>query len=84
MPLPEEEQDINRTEQKSGTSVSQRLQRYSFLIPWIFLLALTTAELAVGYWSIRVGMVLHIVLLIAVLMMAVLSWYYWEVQRSNE
>jgi membrane protease YdiL (CAAX protease family) len=84
MPLPEEEQDINRTEQKSGTSVSQRLQRYSFLIPWIFLLALTTAELAVGYWSIRVGMVLHIVLLIAVLMMAVLSWYYWEVQRTAD
>jgi hypothetical protein len=84
MPLPEEEQDINRTEQKSGTSVSQRLQRYSFLIPWIFLLALTIAELAVGYWSIRVGMVLHIVLLIAMLMMAVLSWYYWEVQRTAD
>jgi hypothetical protein len=48
------------------------------------LFALTTAELAVGYWSIRVGMVLHIVLLIAVLMMAVLSWYYWEVQRTAD
>ena len=81
MPSPEEEQDINRTEHKSGISV---LQRYHSIIPWVFLFALTTAELAVGYWSIRVGMVLHVVLLIAMLMMAVLSWYYWEVQRTAD
>jgi membrane protease YdiL (CAAX protease family) len=81
IPSPEEEQDINRTKHKSGTSV---LQRYHSIIPWVFLFALTAAELAVGYWSISAGMVLHVVLLIAVLMMAVLSWYYWDVQRPAD
>lgn len=54
------------------------LQIYAGIIPWIFLLGIFGAELAVGYWSISAGMVLHVILLIAMLMMGVICWYYWD------
>lgn len=57
---PEREQGINITKYKSVISA---LQSYHSIIPWIFLFALTAAELAVGYWisiiSIKVNTAAH-------------------------
>lgn len=79
LPSENREQDIESAENKDSLSV---LQRYGFIIPWIFLFAIAAAELAVGYWSISVGMALHVTLLIAILIMAIISRYRWELKRS--
>ncbi len=79
LPSKNREQDIQHAENEASSSV---LQRYGFIIPWIFLFAIAAAELAVGYWSISVGMVLHVTLLIAILIMAIISRYRWELKRS--
>jgi membrane protease YdiL (CAAX protease family) len=73
------EQDIKRAKDESGSSTQQRNES---MIPWVFLLGLAAAELAVGYWSIGFGMALHVTLLIASLIMAVISWYRWEINRT--
>ena len=54
------------------------LQIYAGIIPWVFLLGIIAAELAVGFWSVSIGMALHVILLIALLAMAVICWYYWD------
>lgn len=72
---------MKTAENKAGSRVRQR---YAKSIPWIFLLGLAAAELAVGYWSISVGMALHVALLIASLVMAIISWYWWEMKRVEE
>jgi len=79
LPSKNREQDIQHAENEASSSV---LQRYGFIIPWIFLFAIAAAELAVGYWSISVGMALHVTLLIAILIMAIISRYRWELKRS--
>ena len=59
------------------------LQIYGRNIPWVFLLGIIAAELAVGFWSVSIGMALHVILLIVLLAMAVICWYYWD-QSSDE
>lgn len=59
-------------------AVPRFLQIYAGIIPWVFLLGIIAAELAVGFWSVSIGMALHVILLIALLAMAVICWYYWD------
>lgn len=68
-------------ENEVGSTV---LQRYASIIPWLFLFVIATAELALGYWSIGVGMALHVMLLLTSMMMAVISWYRWESEGAVE
>ena len=37
-------------------AVPRFLQIYAGIIPWVFLLGIIAAELAVGFWSVSIGM----------------------------
>lgn len=54
------------------------------IFPWVYLVGIAAAEIIVGYWSIRGGMVLHIILLFAVLVQASISYYRAEPQENEQ
>lgn len=53
------------------------------LLPWIYLVGITAAELLVAWRRIRPGLALHFCLLLAVLIMAALAWTGRDAQDKN-
>jgi len=76
--------DSSASENNNRKARPRFLQIYAGIIPWIFLLGIIAAELVVGFWSVSIGMALHVILLIALLVMAVSCWYYWDESSAEK